>query len=131
MGFYKTYIRWWYDAFPESENSDERYMTGGESFGFSVYKKWKRWEESFYPDSLFHPTDIVVKPRNGYYVAKFSLDGDKYKVYFGYGVDLSFYKKTRRVNYYRSPEFYIVKLTYNVKRLTYTVKRKIKRFFTR
>ena len=55
--------------------------------------------------------NVTVTKRNGYYVCKWKYKGNKYKVYFGYGVDLPYYKKYRMVNYYRSPEFFV----YNVR----------------
>ena len=57
-------------------------------------------------------TEAKVTKRNGYYVCKWRYKGDKYKVYFGYGVDLGYYKKWHIVNYYRSPEYRL----YEVKR---------------
>ena len=45
FGFCKTYIRWWYDCFPDEENPEERYDVDGEFFGWSDYVKWKKWEK--------------------------------------------------------------------------------------
>ena len=104
LGFYKTIFRWWNDRLEEAEDPKVRYDVGGEFFGMSDYTKWSRWEKTFWFDDTW--TEVVVKPRNGYYVARFSINGDRYKVYFGYGVDFPFYQKTRRVNYYRSPEYF-------------------------
>lgn len=75
-----------------------RYCRTGESFSRPFYG-WSKWE------GYFGCTNIKVTPRNGYYVCKWKYKGDKYKVYFGYGVDLSYYKKWHMVNYYRSPKF--------------------------
>ena len=100
FGFYKTSMHWFsVDSYEKTE--------GCECFGCGPYEKWTRWEKYY-----FNGNDliwVIVKPKNGYYVAKFSLDGDVYKVYFGHGVDFEFYKKTRRVNFYRSPEYWMGK----------------------
>lgn len=56
--------------------------------------------------------DIIVTKRNGYYVCRWKYKGDKYKVYFGYGVDLDYYKKWHIVNYYRSIGYKLSKLRY-------------------
>lgn len=107
FGFYKTSMYWFSaDRFGKKEDC--------ECFDCGPYAKWTRWEEYY-----FNGNDLVwviVKPKNGYYVAKFSIDGDVYKVYFGYGVDFDFYKKTRRVNFYRSPEYLVGKIRYRIKR---------------
>lgn len=61
---------------------------------------WSRWED--YAGEGF--AKIKVTKRNGYLVCKWKYRGNKYKVYFGYGVDLGYYEKYRIVNYYRSPK---------------------------
>jgi hypothetical protein len=61
-----------------------------------VWSKWKCWVGESY---------MKITKRNGYLVCKWRYKGDKYKVYFGYGVDFGYYKKYHIVNYYRSPEF--------------------------
>lgn len=66
--------------------------------------KWSKWTH-YGGDG----DRIKVTKRNGYYVCKWKYKGDKYKVYFGYGVDLDYYKKWRMVNYYRSPKFLVDK----------------------
>jgi hypothetical protein len=96
FGFYKTSIHWWRNSSYEP--------SGGEFFGISDYVGWKYWHNYFYIEN--EVVEIKVKPRNGYYTSRFSINGDRYKVYFGYGVDFHFYQKTRRVNYYRSPEYF-------------------------
>ena len=72
----------------------------------SSYYTWSKWETYAGCHNGTFPRVRVTK-RNGYYVCKWKYKGDKYKVYFGYGVDLPYYKKYRIVNYYRSPEFLI------------------------
>lgn len=71
----------------------------------SHYTKWEKWE---YHGGYFHKDtnhtdwyDIKIKPHHGYYVLKMKYKGDKYKVYFGFGVDYDYYKKWHIVNYYR------------------------------
>lgn len=84
---------------------DGEYFHDYECFGFSNYK-WSKWE-------AWHKyTKITVRPKNGYYVLTWKYKDDKYKVYFGYGVDLPYYKKWHMVNYYRSPKYRL----YEIKR---------------
>jgi hypothetical protein len=68
---------------------------------------WSKWEDYAGVGNGEFPKVKVTK-RNGYLVCKWKYRGNKYKVYFGFGVDLAYYKKRGIVNYYRSPE-YIVK----------------------
>lgn len=116
VGFYKESIIWWYDHGEAWE--EDRYEYGVEMLAWSEYHGWSRWNKSF--STINFIRDITVKPRNGYYVANIRLGADRYKVHFGYGVDFGFYKKTGRVNYYRSPEHY-ARLFY------YIAKHRIKR----
>ena len=88
----------------------ERYGDGTfgryhEFFNFTPYK-WYKWEKYVGINDGKFPKVKVTK-RNGYLVCKWKYKGDKYKVYFGYGVDLPYYKKCRIVNYYRSPKWII------------------------
>ena len=76
-----------------------------EYFGSSNYT-WSKWER-YVGDNC---DNVKVTKKNGYYVCKWNYRGDKYKVYFGYGVDLPSYKKWRIVNYYRSPKHKVYKL---------------------
>ena len=75
---------------------------------------WSKWEKGIgvSGESL---SRVKVTKRNGYLVCRWNYKGDKYKVYFGYGVDFDYYKKYGIVNYYRSSEYRV---------------RKIKRWFT-
>lgn len=76
-----------------------------EHFGCENYT-WSKWED--YVGCCHEDfSKVKITKRNGYYVCKWNYKGDKYKVYFGYGVDLPCYKKWRIVNYYRSPMFVI------------------------
>ena len=74
-------------------------------FNYTNYT-WSKWEcYAGISDGKF--SKVKVTKRNGYLVCKWKYKGDKYKVYFGYGVDLGSYEKYRIVNYYRSPMFVI------------------------
>lgn len=86
----------------------ERYYDGTfryehEFFNCTHYT-WSKWEDyaGISPDEF---PKVRVTKRNGYLVCKWKYKGDKYKVYFGYGVDLGYYKRYRMVNYYRSPGY--------------------------
>ena len=76
-----------------------------------TYYKWSKWEDYVVVEgeefSKIEFSKIKVTKRNGYLVCKWKYKGDKYKVYFGYGVDLRSYEKYRIVNHYRSPMFMI------------------------
>lgn len=64
---------------------------------------WSKWEDYVGIHDGNFPKVTVTK-KNGYLVCKWKYKGDKYKVYFGYGVDFSYYNKWHIVNYYRSPK---------------------------
>ena len=103
VGFYKESVSWCFDH--GKTWNENRYEGGVELVSWSDYHGWTRWEKSF--STFRQEREITVKPRNGYYVAKVIIETDTYKVFFGCGVDLNFYKRTGRVNYYRSPEYYV------------------------
>lgn len=66
---------------------------------------WFKWEYFLWEGN------VKVTKRNGYYVCKWKYKGNKYKVYFGYGVDFYIYKKYRIVNAYHpvsEPIIYIL-----------------------
>ena len=69
-----------------------------EWFGGNGYT-WSKWEH------YVARSDVFVTKRNGYLVCKWKYKGDKYKVYFGYGVDVHWWLKYRVVNAYRTPAF--------------------------
>lgn len=69
---------------------------------------WTKWEP-------WLVLNCVVKHHNGYYVLRWKYKGNKYKVYFGHGVDISSYKKWHIVNYYRSIPFYVHKIIHKIK----------------
>ena len=64
---------------------------------------WSKWQD--YVGCCENFSKVKVTKRNGYLVCKWKYKGDNYKVYFGYGVDLHYYKKWHIVNYYRSPKY--------------------------
>ena len=92
VAFYKTSIV----IVERYNNKDKNYFHNYENF--SNRYKWSKW------DCYAGRSEVKVTRRNGYYVCKWKYKGDKYKVYFGYGVDLPYYKQWRMVNYYRSPK---------------------------
>ena len=98
VAFYKTVIR-------IVEKVGGEFFNTTEYLGNTYYtwSKWERW---------LCGNDIKVTKRNGYLVCKWKYKGDKYKVYFGYGVDLGCYEKYHIINYYRSPEYRL----YEIKR---------------
>jgi hypothetical protein len=93
VAFYKTGLR-------IVQKFEDEFWNESEWFNNSYYT-WSKWK------NLVAGNYMKVTKRNGYYVFKWKYKGDKYKVYFGYGVDLHSYKKHRIVNFYRSPIFII------------------------
>lgn len=97
----------------------QRYDDG--TFGYhceffsNAHYTWLKWED--YAGEGF--CKIKVTKRNGYLVCKWNYRGNKYKVYFGYGVDLPYYKKWRIVNYYRSPEYRLYEIKHWFKNKIY------------
>lgn len=89
------------------------YFKEEEWFGSSKYH-WNKWTDGIKLSKRYlrkHPKAtrdyMKVTKRNGYYVCKWWYKNDFYKVYFGYGVDYSLYKKTKLthfVNYFRLPQ---------------------------
>lgn len=93
VAFYKTGLR-----IVEMFNNEFWSSTEWFCNGCYTWSKWVNWVKG---------NDMKVTKRNGYYVFKWKYKGDKYKVYFGYGVDYDCYKKYQIVNYYRSPMYVI------------------------
>lgn len=86
----------------------QRYSDGSwdrthEYFNCTHYT-WLKWTD--YVGDAFSDKLTITK-RNGYLVCRWKYRGDRYKVYFGYGVDLSYYRKWRCVNYFRSAKYLI------------------------
>lgn len=107
LAFYKEYMC----RVSGSLMEPHRFYKETINFGFNNFH-WRKWTD------FIKGEKVTVRKRNGYRVFKWKYKGDKYKVYFGYGVDFNYYKKYRIVNYYRSPEYY-----FN------WIKRSIKNFF--
>ena len=82
---------------------------------------WSKWKHFICGKDT---GDVVVTKRNGYYVCKWKYKGDKYKVYFGYGVDFDCYKKYRIVNYYRTPKYRLMDIKDWFKHRCWYIKRK-------
>lgn len=100
LAFYKTSMRIYCPTF--SYDNDNIFF-GSERF--EGWKKWWMWTTSNHKDA-----EIIVKPKrfHGYYVCRMKYNGDKYKVAFGYGVDLEYYKKWHIIDYYGTPWFRII-----------------------
>lgn len=78
---------------------------------------WSKWEH------ITRYGDIIVTKRNGYYVCRWNYKGDKYKVYFGYGVDFDSYKKWHIVNYYRSLPYFWNQFKWSLEKLKWKIER--------
>lgn len=99
LAFYKSMMQIYN---PHFTYDDDVVYFGGERF--KGWKKWEMWTISNHQD-----VEIVVKPKrfHNYYVCHMEYNGDKYKVAFGYGVDLEYYKKYHIIDYYGTPWFLI------------------------
>ena len=102
LAFYKTSMRIYRPTF--SYDNDNIFF-GSERF--EGWKKWWMWTTSNHKDA-----EIIVKPKrfHGYYVCRMKYNGDKYKVAFGYGVDLGYYEKYHIIDYYGTPRFRVKSL---------------------
>ena len=97
--FYKDTMRIYC---PSSLIKDDMvYLSGGP---FEGWRSWKRW---YMVNSVDDTAEIIVRPRrfHDYYICTMTYRGHKYKVAFGYGVDLNYYKKTHIIDYYGTPWF--------------------------
>jgi len=76
-------------------------------FGSEHFKGWHYWRRLGYITPVNDDFEIIVRPRrfHDYYICKMRYRGHKYKVAFGYGVDLNYYKKTHIIDYYGTPWF--------------------------
>ena len=106
VGFYKTTMRV-YRPKADKALRDKIFYFGSES-----YEGWRCWKRSYVIDhrSLKDNTvELIVRPRrfHDYYICTMKYRGHKYKVAFGYGVDLNYYKKTHIFDYYGTPWFRI------------------------
>ena len=92
LGFYKSMI-----TIVRSKHTDYY------SFGSEEYEGWRYWNKMLVTGG--DVVEVFVKPKrfHDYYVCKMNYNGHKYKVAFGYGVDLGGYKKWHMIDYYRIP----------------------------
>ena len=99
LGFYKDVITI-YSATADCYN-DTYYFCG------VPFKGWRYWREWCLIGPDADEAEIIVRPRkfHDYYICKMKYRGHKYKVAFGYGVDLKYYKKTHIIDYYATPWF--------------------------
>jgi len=99
IGFYKDVMRLYSPS--DSCYNDSIY------FGSEPYEGWRRWRKWCLVGLDYDEAEIVVWPRrfHDYYICKMTYRGHKYKVAFGYGVDLKYYKKTHIIDYYGTPWF--------------------------
>ena len=97
IGFYKSIMR----IHPYPFNNDEESVY----FGWEKFEGWKRWEDGIWVDNDKENVYVTVRKRkfHDYYICKMNYRGHKYKVAFGYGVDLGYYKKTHIIDYYGTP----------------------------
>lgn len=99
LAFYKSTMRMYNPTF--SYDNDTIF------FGSERFESWKKWY--FWTESNHKEIEIIVRPKrfHNYYVCHMKYNDDKYKVAFGYGVDLNYYKKTHIIDYYGTPWFLI------------------------
>lgn len=90
-----------------------------EYFNCSNYKGWKKY--SNYAITKGEELVEYTVKNKGHSVYKFEAEykWHKYSCVFGYGIDYPFYKKTKRFNYYRSPEYLIHEFFYKTKEFFY------------
>ena len=100
VGFYKDTMRIYS---PDNEHYNETFYFSGSPF--ERWSKWRKWY--LVSSSLSDEVELIVRPRrfHDYYICKMKYRGHKYKVAFGYGVDLKYYKKTHIIDYYGTPWF--------------------------
>ena len=109
IGFYKDVMRVYC---PDSVIGDEIIY-----FGSGPFEDWRRWRRWYFINSIDDTVELIVRPRrfHDYYICKMKYRGHKYKVAFGYGVDLKYYKKTHIIDYYGTPWFRIGSLCRDMK----------------
>ena len=101
VGFYKNIMRVYC---PDDEYYNEEIY-----FNNAPFRRWRYWKQWYFIDSISDEAEIIVRPRkfHDYYICTMAYRGHKYKVAFGYGVDLNYYKKTHIIDYYGTPWFRI------------------------
>ena len=109
IGFYKDVMRIYSAA---DENYNEMVY-----FGSGPFEKWSCWRKWYFINSLNDDAEVIVRPRkfHDYYICEMDYRGHHYKVAFGYGVDLKYYKKTHIIDYYGTPWFRIGSLCRDMK----------------
>ena len=124
LAFYKSVMRIYNPYFT---HDDDVIFFGSERF--EGWKKWWFWTESNHKD-----IEITVKPKrfHDYYVCHMKYNGDEYKVAFGYGVDLEYYKKWHIIDYFGTPWYRAKGMWFNFKHIhlydfLYNMKRRLKR----
>ena len=114
VGFYKNVMRIY------RPKADPNYRDMAVYFGSESYEKWRRWRKWYvidHKDLKLNMAELIVRPRrfHDYYICKMKYRGHKYKVAFGYGVDLGYYKKTHIIDYYGTPWFRVSSLCRDMK----------------
>ena len=86
-------------------------------FGSESFEGWKRWRNWTISNNKY--VEVIVKPKrfHNYYVCHMKYNGDKYKVAFGYGVDLGYYEKWRIIDYFGTPWYKIGSIWCDIKRM--------------
>ena len=87
-------------------------------FNGSPFERWSKWRKWYLvSSSLSDEVELIVRPRkfHDYYICKMKYRGHKYKVAFGYGVDLKYYKKTHIIDYYGTPWFRVKSICDDIK----------------
>lgn len=124
LAFYKNLMRIYN---PHFTYDNDTIFFGSERF--EGWKKWYVWTRSNHKDA-----EIIVKPKrfHHYYVCHMEYNGDKYKVAFGYGVDLAYYKKWHIIDYFGTPWYMLKGAWFNFKHIhlydcVYDIKLRLKR----
>ena len=123
LAFYKNVMRIYNLAC--SYDNDSIFF-GSESFG--GWREWGFWTMTNDNKCV----EVIVKPKrfHDYYVCHMKYNGDKYKVAFGYGVDLGYYEKWRIIDYFGTPWYKIGSkwrdIRYDIKLFLYDIKYNIK-----
>jgi len=124
LAFYKSIMRIYNPTF--TYDNEEIF------FGSEHFEKWKRWEFNAYVNRDF--VSITVKPKrfHDYYLCHMEYKGHKYKVAFGYGVDIDYYKKTHIIDYFGTPWYRAGSMWFNFKHIylydfVYDIKLRLRR----
>lgn len=92
----------------EYEHGEQILSKKTEYLSDTPYSWWK-WQDYIGDEKC------TVTKRNGYYIMRWTYKENRYKVYFGYGVDVNCFDKYHIVNYYRSIPFFLQKTTRKIK----------------